>query len=144
MENRGSRKQLLITEQPIDQARLIAERRIPPDCGAVIEFLGVVRDEEDGKRISALEYEAYREMAEFQFHKIMDETLKRFPISLLHVVHRVGVIQVGEPSLYVCVVAGHRGEAFEASKYLIDRLKQVVPIWKRPVSGLLPRGEGES
>lgn len=127
------KKELLITEKPIDQVRLIAARQIPSDCGAVVEFLGVVRDEESGQSISALEYEAYREMAEFQFHKIMDETLKRFPISSLKVIHRVGVIKVGEPSLYVCVIAGHRGEAFDASRYLIDRLKQVVPIWKKAV-----------
>jgi len=132
MEDRGKKKELLITEEPIDQAGLIGERTIPSNCGAVVEFLGVVRDREDGKAISGLQYEAYREMAEFQFHKIMDETFERHPISKLKVVHRVGQIRVGEPSLYVCVIAGHRGEAFEAARYLIDRLKQVVPIWKQP------------
>jgi molybdopterin synthase catalytic subunit len=136
---------LLITEQPIDQARLIAERQVPRDCGAVVEFLGVVRDEEAGQPIAALEYEAYRQMAEFQFYKIMDETLKKFPISSLRVIHRLGVIRVGEPSLYVCAVAGHRGEAFAAAEYLIDRLKQVVPIWKKAVPNPRERrdtGEG--
>src|ERR1044072_2550305 len=97
-------KALLITDEQIDQARLIAARKIPPDCGAVGDFLGVVRDREDGKSISALEYEAYREMPEFQFHKIMDETLKRFPISSLQVIHRIGVIRVGEPLLYVFAI----------------------------------------
>ncbi len=124
---------MLITEHPIDQARLIAARRLPPDCGAVVEFLGVVRDVEEGQPIAALDYEAYREMAEFQFRKIMDETLERYPVSSLRVVHRIGVIRVGEPSLYVCVIAAHRGEAFEACRHLIDRLKQVVPIWKKAV-----------
>lgn len=133
MEDRRKRKELSISEKPIDQARLIGERTIPSDCGAVVEFLGVVRDVEDGKSISGLEYEAYREMAGFQFHKIMDEAMKKFPISSLKVIHRIGPIKVGEPSLYVCVIAGHRGEAFDAAKYLIDRLKQVVPIWKRPL-----------
>ena len=133
MENRGSKKSLLITENPIDQARLVRDRRVPPDCGAVVEFMGVVRDQEAGNTISALEYEAYREMAEHQFHKIMDETLKRWPISSLQVIHRIGVIKVGEPSLYVCVLAAHRGEAFDAAKYLIDRLKEAVPIWKKAV-----------
>ena len=134
MADGGKRKELLITEAPIDQVRLIAARTIPPDCGAVVEFLGVVRDSEDGRPISALGYEAYREMAEVQFHKIMDETFQKHPISALHVIHRIGEIKVGEPSLYVCVVAGHRGEAFQAAQYLIDRLKQVVPIWKKPIS----------
>ncbi|MSU64468.1 MAG: molybdenum cofactor biosynthesis protein MoaE [Pedosphaera sp.] len=127
------KKNLVITEQPIDQTRLMIGRRVPSDCGAVVEFFGVVRDQESGKTIAALEYETYREMAEFQFHKIMDETLKRFPVSSLNVIHRIGVIKVGDPSLYVCVIAGHRGEAFDAAKYLIDRLKQVVPIWKKAV-----------
>jgi molybdopterin synthase catalytic subunit len=127
-------KELEITDQPIEHAKLAAQRRVPPDCGAVVEFLGVVRDIEDGGRISALEYEAYRDMAEHQFHKIMEETRQRFPISSLRVIHRIGVIPVGEPSLYVCVIAGHRGEAFAAAQYLIDRLKQVVPIWKKGVA----------
>ncbi len=134
MPQAEGQSELLITEEAIDQARWIAARRVPPDCGAVVEFLGVVRDVEAGQAIAALEYEAYREMAEFQFRKIMNETLERFPISSLHVIHRLGVIPVGEPSLYVCVVAGHRGEAFDACRHLIDRLKQVVPIWKKPVS----------
>ncbi len=128
------KKELVITPEAIDQQQLVRARAIPSDCGAVVEFLGVVRDMESGQPITALEYEAYREMAEFQFHKIMDETLAKFPISSLKVVHRVGVIRVGEPSLYVCVVSGHRGEAFQAAQYLIDRLKQVVPIWKKPVT----------
>lgn len=133
MDKQGSKQELWITNEPIDQARLVGERSVPSDCGAVVEFLGFVRDQEDGKGIDALEYEAYREMAEHQFRKIMDETTRTFPIASLKVIHRVGVVRVGEPSLYVCVIAGHRGEAFEAAKYLIDRLKQVVPIWKHPV-----------
>ena len=131
--NAEAKKILLITDQPIDQARCIGERKIAGDCGAVVEFLGVVRNRENGQSISALEYEAYREMAEVQFHKIMDESLRRFPISWLQVIHRIGVIKVGEPSLYVCVMGGHRQEAFNAAEYLIDRLKQVVPIWKKAI-----------
>ncbi len=133
MPNAGCQTELLITDQPIDPARLARERDVPPDCGAVVEFFGVVRGEEGGRPIAALEYEAYREMAEHQFHKILDEACRRWPITKLTVIHRLGAIRVGEPSLYVCVIAGHRGEAFAAAQHVIDRLKQVVPIWKRAV-----------
>lgn len=128
-----SQLNLLITDQPIDQSECLRQRVLPPTCGAVVEFLGVVRGSEEGQPIAALHYESHRPMAEHQLRKIMAETAARFPIHGLHVIHRLGVIRVGEPSLYVCALAAHRREAFEAVQYLIDRLKQVVPIWKQPV-----------
>jgi molybdopterin synthase catalytic subunit len=108
----------------------LKQRAIPPDCGAVVTFLGVVRDLEDGRKIAALDYEGHREMAEHQFRKILAQAGQRWPVSQLDLVHRLGRIAVGEPSLWIQVVAGHRAEAFAACQFVIDELKKVVPIWK--------------
>ena len=101
--------------------------------GAVVCFIGAVRGEEDGKSISAIEYEAFGKMAEHQFNLLFDDMAKRWPIESVRLVHRVGVVKVNEPSLWVEVVAPHRGEAFAACQWLIDEMKRVVPIWKKPV-----------
>ena len=101
--------------------------------GAVIYFLGVVRGMEGEKKISAIEYEAFQKMVEHQFHLLFDQMEKRGPIESIRLVHRVGVVKVNEPSLWVEVVAPHRGEAFAACQWLIDEMKRAVPIWKKPV-----------
>lgn len=121
---------ITLTDQPIDEAALLSARRIPPDCGAVVTFLGVVREQEGPAKIAALDYEAQREMAEHQFQRIFAEAGRRWPVSRLDLVHRVGRIPVGEASLWIQVVAGHRKEAFEACGFVIDQLKKLVPIWK--------------
>lgn len=121
---------LTLTDQPIDEARLLAARRIPPDCGAVVTFLGAVRGQEGPAKITALDYEANRAMAEHQFRKLFAETERRWPVSQLDLVHRIGRIPVGEASLWIQVLAGHRKEAFEACEFVIDELKKIVPIWK--------------
>src|SRR5262245_7335707 len=102
--------------------------------GATIYFLGVVRDLEGDEKISAIEYEAFQKMAEHQFHLIFDEIEKRWPIEAIRVVHRIGVVKVNEPSLWVEVVAPHRGEAFAACQWLVDEMKRTVPIWKKSVT----------
>ncbi len=128
------KRQLTITPEPIDEAALLRARELSGGMGAVIYFLGVVRGEEEGKRIAAIEYEAFQKMAEHQFHLLFDQMEKRWPIESVRVVHRVGVVKVNEPSLWVEVVAPHRGEAFVACQWLIDEMKRVVPIWKKPVA----------
>jgi len=126
---------LTITTQPINEAALLSERKISSAIGAVVNFLGVVRGVEREKKISAIEYEAFQKMVEHQFNLLFDEMGKRWPIESVRLVHRVGVVKVNEPSLWVEVVAPHRGEAFAACQWLIDEMKRVVPIWKKPVSG---------
>lgn len=119
-----------LTSDVIDhQALSEAVRR--PDCGAVVTFLGTVRSLTHGRVTTALDYEAYPAMAEAQMDRIEHETRLRWPIGDLLVVHRVGHLQVGEVSVAVAVSCPHRGEAFEACRYVIDRLKEIVPIWKR-------------
>jgi len=130
-------RQLLITAEAIDEGTLSAHRSVSGGMGAVVQFVGLVRDAEDGLQISALNYEAFQRMAEHQFNLLFDQLEKRWPIESVRLIHRVGVVKVSEPSLWVEVVAPHRGEAFAACQWLIDEMKRVVSIWKKP----LTRGE---
>jgi len=104
--------------------------------GAAISFAGVVRGIEDGTPIAAIDYTAFVPMAEVQFQKLFDEAAIRWPLESVRLVHRLGVVRVGEASLWIEVVSPHRGEAFSACQWLIDEMKRVVPIWKRVVEQL--------
>ena len=132
------RRQFTLTTEPIDEAALLRQRAMSHGMGAVVYFVGVVRGAEGNRSISAIEYEAFEKMAEHQFNLLFDELEKRWPIESVRLVHRVGVVKVNEPSLWVEVVAPHRGEAFAASQWLVDEMKRVVPIWKKPVSSQEP------
>ncbi|MGO8676345.1 MAG: molybdenum cofactor biosynthesis protein MoaE [Limisphaerales bacterium] len=131
------KRHLIITEAPVDEAALAAGRSASSEMGAVVSFLGLVRGTENGAPIRALEYESFERMAERQFGLLFDEMARRWPVQSVRVVHRVGVVKVNEPSLWVEIVAPHRGEAFAACQWLIDEMKRVVPIWKRPLTGTL-------
>lgn len=98
--------------------------------GAVVEFAGVVRGEEDGRAIEALNYEAYEDMARSQMGKILHDLEKNFPCDSVRVVHRVGCVPVGEAAIVVRIEAKHRSEAFGLLSAFMDRLKMDVPIWK--------------
>jgi molybdopterin synthase catalytic subunit len=125
---------LVITTEPINEAALLAQRTMSAGMGAVVYLLGVVRGEEEGRAIRAIEYEAFEKMVTHQFNLLFDEMAKRWPIESVRLVHRIGVVKVNEPSLWVELVAPHRGEAFAAGHWLIDEMKRVVPIWKRPMT----------
>ena len=99
--------------------------------GATVTFLGTTRDHNEGRRVTQLEYEAYPEMALAEMRKIGDEARRRWPIAAIAITHRVGVVPIGEASVVIAVSAAHRAAAFEACHFAIDRLKQVVPIWKK-------------
>ncbi len=112
----------------------IPERISPPSSdalGAWLEFRGIVRNEEGGHTISGLEYEAYSEMAGREMRRILEALDRKFPCLTAKVIHRVGIIPVGETAIYVGLAASHRGEAIAALREFMDRLKQDVPIWKR-------------
>lgn len=127
------KRRLIITTEPIDESALLANREMSAGMGAVICFLGVVRDVEDEERISAIEYESFERMVEHQFDLLFGEMERRWPIESVRLVHRIGVVKVNEPSLWVELVAPHRAEAFAACQWLIDEMKRVVPIWKKPL-----------
>ena len=128
------KRQLTITGEPIDEVKLLATRAMSKGMGAAVYFLGVVRDTEGEATITAIEYESFQRMAEHQFHLLFDEMEKRWPIESVRLVHRIGMVKVNEPSLWVEIIAPHRGEAFAACQWLIDEMKRVVPIWKKPMS----------
>jgi molybdopterin synthase catalytic subunit len=119
-----------LTHDPIDYAAMLESVR-QHSCGAVVGFLGTVRDLTAGRETSALDYEAYPEMAERQMILIETETRARWPIGDVILVHRLGRLGVGEISVAVAVSCPHRAQAFEACRHVIDRLKEIVPIWKK-------------
>ena len=127
------KRQLTITTERIDETALLSKRGLSDGMGAVVCFLGVVRGTEEDRAISAIEYEAFQQMAEHQFHLLFSQMEKRWPVESVRVVHRVGVVAVNDSSLWVEVVAPHRGEAFAACQWLIDEMKRLVPIWKKPL-----------
>lgn len=128
------KRALLISTEKIDESAFVARRVMSHGMGAAVYFAGLVRGREEGASISAIDYEAFTQMAERQFHLLFDEMEKRWPIESVRLVHRIGLVAVNEASLWVEVIAPHRGEAFAACEWLIDEMKRVVPIWKRPVS----------
>jgi molybdopterin synthase catalytic subunit len=124
-------RRLTISTKYIDEGALVAQRKLSNSAGAVVYFAGVVRGTEASTAISALEYESFKRMAKHQFNLLFDEMEKRWPVQSVRLVHRLGVVKVKEPSLWVEVVAPHRREAFAAGQWLIDEMKRVVPIWKK-------------
>lgn len=119
-----------ITEDSIDHAAITESVR-SQSAGAVCTFLGTVREMTGGRRTVALNYEAYPEMAQRKLAELEQQARQRWPIVELALVHRVGALQLGDVSVVVAVSCPHRREAFEACQWLIDSLKQVVPIWKQ-------------
>ncbi len=120
-----------VSADPIDTAMLL-DFVGAPECGAVVLFLGTVRNHSKGKReVTHLEYEAYDGMVESKLAEIVSEAMEKWPVPRVAVVHRVGSLGVGESSVAVAVASPHRAEAFEAGRYLIDELKKRVPVWKK-------------
>ena len=126
------KRELRISTEPIDEAALVSRRCMSADMGAALYFVGVVRRMEGDAAIEAIDFESFHKMAEHQFNLLFDQMASRWPIESVRLVHRVGVVKVNEPSLWVEVIAPHRGEAFAACQWLIDEMKRVVPIWKKP------------
>jgi molybdopterin synthase catalytic subunit len=121
-----------VTAEPLDPQRVVeAVRR--DDAGAIALFYGIVRDNNLGRRVLYLEYEAYPEMAVKLIREIAAEVRAQWPVSEIAVQHRTGRLEIGETSLLVAVSSPHRGEAFDACHAYVDRLKERVPIWKKEV-----------
>jgi molybdopterin synthase catalytic subunit len=118
-----------IVDHPIDAATLIAEVGQSRN-GATLLFLGTVRDVNDGRAVSGMEYSAYRAMAEREMAAIVSEAVARFGSDDVVVEHRLGVLELGEASVGIAVAHPHRGRAYDASRYIIEELKKRVPIWK--------------
>lgn len=121
-----------ITDQPLILDPLV-EVVSRPSSGAVAAFLGVVRERTRGRQVLYLEYEAYREMAIPKMREIGDEIRRKWQVDEIAMVHRIGHLEIGESSVAIAISAPHRQQALEACAYAIDRLKEIVPIWKKEV-----------
>jgi molybdopterin synthase catalytic subunit len=119
-----------LTRDVIDFTALTEAVR-SPSCGAVVLFLGTVRELTQGRRTLHLTYDAYPEMAEAKMAELEAEARRRWPLHEVKLVHRLGDLGLGEISVAVAVSSPHRADAFDAGRWLIDRLKDVVPIWKQ-------------
>ena len=116
-------------DAPIDPAALLAEVA-GHATGATLLFLGTVREVNDGREVTGIEYSAYRGMAEREIADIAREASDRFGSENIVIEHRLGTLELGEASVGIAVAHAHRGEAYEASRYVIEQLKKRVPIWK--------------
>ena len=121
-----------ITEQQLDSEKITNLVRRDSN-GAVVTFLGNTRDNFEGKRVIRLEYEAYVKMAVKKLEEIRQEMMQEFGIEDIAIAHRIGVVDIGETSLVVAVASPHRIEAFQACHKVVDRVKEIVPIWKKEV-----------
>jgi molybdopterin synthase catalytic subunit len=125
----GSVTATAITADALDLAallRLVDERGV----GAVTSFLGLVRDHNQGRRVLHLVYEAYQPLAERALARIVDEAREHWPSTVLAIHHRIGTLAIGEASVAIAAASPHRADAFAACRYAIERVKQIVPIWK--------------
>ncbi len=126
-------KKFEITPGTISADEIVA-RLADPAVGAIATFVGVVRGETDGRETLHLEYEAYADMAEATLTQIGDEVQEHWPsIREVAIVHRIGRLEIGEVATVIAVSAAHRPEVFDALRYAIDRLKEIVPIWKKEI-----------
>lgn len=119
-----------LTRQPILLDDLI-DAVGDPAAGATVLFVGTTRDHNQGRRVDRLEYEAYGGMAEKELSRVAEEARARWPLLGLAIVHRIGEVPVGKASVAIAVSSAHRADAFEAGRFAIDRLKEIVPIWKK-------------
>ena len=119
-----------IGREPVDIEAL--ERAVAdPSAGATVTFAGTTRNGNAGRRVLRLEYEAYEPMALSEMRKLAHEAGERFKIVRIAIQHRIGFVDIGETSVAIAVSAAHRAEAFDACRFAIDRLKEVVPVWKK-------------
>ena len=121
-----------VTHEAIDLNELV--RYVTnPEAGAIATFIGTTRNNNEGRRVIALDYEAYPEMAEKELARIGDDARKQWPISRMTIVHRLGPVQIGQASVIIAVSSAHRDAAFAASRFAIEEIKKTVPIWKKEV-----------
>lgn len=131
MNRRNQSVRVGVFDRPLDPAAAMAEVG-RPDSGATAVFIGTVRDHSAGREgISHLDYEAFEERVEDVIRTIVDEALDKWPVLAAVVEHRIGRVELGDPAVVVAVSTAHRGDAFEAARFLIDELKARAPLWKK-------------
>jgi molybdopterin synthase catalytic subunit len=120
------------TNQPIDLNELVLFVT-DPEAGAIATFIGTTRNNNEGRKVIGLDYEAYSQMAEKELARIGEDAKKQWPICRMAIVHRLGPVKIGEASVIIAVSSAHRDAAFAACRYAIEEIKKTVPIWKREV-----------
>jgi molybdopterin synthase catalytic subunit len=121
-----------ITQDPVD-AKDFLSAQARPSCGAVASFVGIVRDHDHGKAVKALFYECYPSMAEKELEAIVREAHRRWTLEDVRVIHRVGLLKIGDVAVAIAVFSAHRDEAFLACRYVIEQIKERAPIWKKQI-----------
>jgi molybdopterin synthase catalytic subunit len=121
-----------IDKQPLDLQACV-EWVTTPESGGINVFVGTVRNETKGRKVVALEFEAYETMAVKELQKIGETAIQKWPVQKIAIHHRIGTLKVGELPVIIAVSAAHRAAAFEACRYIIDTLKITVPIWKKEI-----------
>ena len=121
-----------VTHQPIDLHKLV-DYVTDPEAGAIATFIGTTRNNNEGRKVIALDYEAYAEMAEKELARIGADAANNWPICRMAILHRLGPVQIGEASVVIAVSSAHRDAAFAASRFAIEEIKKTVPIWKKEV-----------
>ena len=121
-----------VTDQPIDLQKLV-DYVTDPQAGAIATFIGTTRNNNEGRKVIALDYEAYPEMAEKELARIGADAAKHWPICRMAILHRLGPVEIGEASVIIVVSSAHRDAAFAASRFAIEEIKKTVPIWKKEV-----------
>jgi molybdopterin synthase catalytic subunit len=121
-----------VTDKPINLQELV-DFVTDPEAGAVATFIGTTRNNNEGRKVIALDYEAYPEMAEKELARLGEEASRKWPICRIAIVHRLGPVQITEPSVIIAVSAAHREAAFAACRFAIEEIKKTVPIWKKEV-----------
>jgi molybdopterin synthase catalytic subunit len=128
----GSQMLVRVTPDPLDPAEAIAAVATP-GAGAINVFLGVVRDNNLGRAVGHLVYEAYPEMAEKVMAELGEQAVELFGLERVALLHRTGRLEIGETSLLIAISSGHRGESFKGGHWLVDEVKKRVPVWKKEV-----------
>ncbi len=121
-----------VTREPIDLQELV-RHVTDPEAGAIATFIGTTRNHNEGRKVIALDYDAYPEMAERELRRIGAEAMKKWKIAHVAITHRVGPVALTEASVVIAVSAAHRDDAFQACRYAIEEIKKTVPIWKKEV-----------
>jgi molybdopterin synthase catalytic subunit len=121
-----------VTDKTLNLQELI-DFVVDAEAGAIATFVGTTRNHNDGRRVIALDYESYPEMAEKELVRLGEEAKRRWPICRMAIVHRIGPVQITEASVMIAVSAAHRDAAFAACRFAIEEIKRTVPIWKKEV-----------
>ena len=123
---------MTITDETIDLQKFFSDES-PGSCGASASFAGIVRNHDHGRAVKGLYYDCYRSMAEKMIQVLIEEAETRWDVEKIRVSHRVGRLEIGEVAVAISVSSAHRAEAFEACRFMIEKIKEKVPIWKKQI-----------